>query len=277
MSAENERIRVEIEDGVADVTLTRGDKMNALDPAMFKALTETGERLKSEKGLRAVVLSGEGRAFCAGLDMGNFAAMGEAKASEGGKTAGSPVEGRLARRTRGIVNDPQYAAWVWHEIPVPVIAALHGVAFGGGFQVALGADMRYAAPGTRLCVMEIKWGLVPDMAGTPLMKQLMRDDIIRELSYTGRIFEAEEGQGLGVVTRICDDPKAAAMATAREIAGKNPEAVRAMKRMYNALPDASAAEGLLAESVEQDKLIGSPNQIEAVMSQMEKRAANFKD
>lgn len=277
MSGENERIRVEIEDGVADVTLTRGDKMNALDSEMFKALVETGERLKTEKGLRAVVLSGEGRAFCAGLDMGNFAAMGDAKPSDGPKTSGSPVDGRLAKRTRGVVNDPQYAAWVWREIPVPVIAALHGVAFGGGFQVALGADMRYAAPGTRLCVMEIKWGLVPDMAGTPLMRQLMRDDVIRELSYTGRIFEANEGQGLGVVTRICDDPKAEAIATAREIAGKNPDAIRAMKRMYNALPDGSFADGLLAESVEQDALIGSANQIEAVMSQMEKRVAKFKD
>lgn len=273
----SERIRVEIEDGVADVTLTRGDKMNALDGQMFKALVETGERLKTEKGLRAVVLSGEGRAFCAGLDMGNFAAMGDAKPSDEPKTSGSPVDGRLAKRTRGVVNDPQYASWVWHEIPVPVIAALHGVAFGGGFQVALGADMRYAAPGTRLCVMEIKWGLVPDMAGTPLMRQLMRDDVIRELSYTGRIFEAEEGKELGVVTRVCDDPKAAAMATAREIAGKNPDAIRAMKRMYNALPDGSFADGLLAESVEQDVLIGSANQIEAVMAQMQNRAPDFKD
>lgn len=273
----SERIRVEIEDGVADVTLTRGDKMNALDPAMFKALVETGERLKSEKGLRAVVLSGEGRAFCAGLDMGNFAAMGDAKPSDGKKAAGSPVEGRLSKRTHGIVNDPQYAVWVWHEIPVPVIAAVHGTAFGGGFQLALGADMRYVAPGTRMCVMEIKWGMVPDMAGTPIMRQIMRDDVIRELSYTGRIFQAEEGVDLGVVTRLCDAPKTAAMETAREIASKNPDAVRAMKRMYNQLPDATVAEGLLAESVEQDGIIGSANQIEAVMAQMQKRAPAFKD
>jgi enoyl-CoA hydratase/carnithine racemase len=272
----SERIRITIEDGVADVTLTRGDKMNALDPAMFKALLETGERLKTEKGLRAVVLSGEGRAFCAGLDMGNFAAMGDAK--PGDKSRGNPVEGgRLAKRTRGDVNDPQYAAWVWHEIPVPVIAAVHGAAFGGGFQIALGADMRYVAPETKLCVMEIKWGLVPDMAGTPLMRQLMRDDVIRELSYTGRIFLAEEGAQLGVVTRICDDPKAAALATAREIASKNPDAIRAMKRMYNQLHDATAAEGLMAESVEQDGIIGTANQIEAVMAQMQNRAPNFKD
>ena len=273
----SERIRVEIEDGVADVTLTRSDKMNALDPDMFKALVDTGERLKTEKGLRAVVLSGEGRAFCAGLDMGNFAAMGNAKPSDGEKKTGSPVEGRLEKRTRGVVNDPQYAAWVWHEIPVPVIAAVHGVAFGGGFQIMLGADMRYAAPATKLCVMEIKWGLVPDMAGTPLMRQLMRDDVIRELSYTGRIFLSEEGQDNGVITRICDDPKAAAMETAREIASKNPDAIRAMKRMYNSLADGSEADVLLAESVEQDKLIGSKNQIEAVMSQMEGRAANYED
>lgn len=275
----SERISINIEDGVADVQLTRGDKMNALDPAMFKAIVETGERLKTEKGLRAVVLSGEGRAFCAGLDMGNFAAMGDAKPKEegGSATSGSPVDGRLAKRTRGVANDPQYAAWVWHEIPVPVIAALHGAAFGGGFQIALGADMRYAAPETKLCVMEIKWGLVPDMAGTPLMRQLMRDDVIRELSYTGRIFLSEEGAELGVVTRICDDPKAAAMATAREIATKNPDAIRAMKRMWNQLHDGSAADVLMAESVEQDGIIGTANQIEAVMAQMQNRAPNFKD
>lgn len=275
----SERISVTIEDGVADVTLTRSDKMNALDPAMFKALIETGERLKTEKGLRAVVLSGEGRAFCAGLDMGNFAAMGNATPNEDGSgSKGDPTGGTgLAKRTHGIVNQPQYAAWVWHEIPVPVIAAVHGVAFGGGFQIMLGADMRYAAPETKLCVMEIKWGLVPDMAGTPLMRQLMRDDVIRELSYTGRIFLSEEGQDMGVITRICDDPKAAAMATAREIASKNPDAIRAMKRMYNDLPDADAAASLLAESVEQAKLIGTKNQIEAVMSQMEGRAANYED
>lgn len=274
----SERIRVEIEDGVADVTLTRGDKMNALDGQMFKALTETGERLKSEPGLRAVVLSGEGRAFCAGLDMGNFAAMGNAKPKEGGIKSGDPTgESGLAKRTRGLVNDPQYAAWVWHEIPVPVIAAVHGVAFGGGFQVMLGADMRYAAPETKLCVMEIKWGLVPDMAGTELMRHLVRDDVIRELSYTGRIFLSEEGKDLGLITRICDDPKAAAMETAREIASKNPAAIRAMKRMYNALPNISVADRMMAESVEQTKLIGSANQIEAVMANMENRAPTFKD
>ena len=159
-----ERVSVELTDGVADVRLTRGDKMNALDDAMFQALIDTGDRLKRERGLRAVVLSGEGRAFCAGLDMGRFGKMAEAKEAAGARN--------LGLRSHGIANRPQYAVWVWRELPVPVIAAVHGVAFGGGFQIMLAADMRYVAPGTRLSIMEIKWGLVPDMAGTQLLRHL---------------------------------------------------------------------------------------------------------
>lgn len=276
MTINEERVRVTIEDGVADVRLVRGDKMNALDPAMFDALLSTGEQLKEDKSVRAVVLSGEGRAFCAGLDMANFGKM-----AEGGSRADNDNKddglGRLERRTRGIANNPQYAVWVWRDIPVPVIAAVHGVAFGGGFQLALGADMRYAAPDTRFCVMEIKWGLVPDMAGTQLMRHLAREDIVRELSYTGRIFETDEALDHGLITRKCDDPHAAALETAREIASKNPDAIRANKRIFNQAVYTDAASGLLSESVEQDKLIGSANQVEAVLSQLEKRAANFKD
>ena len=265
-----DRVTFTIDDnGVADVRLNRTDKMNALDEAMFDGLIATGTRLKEEKGVRAVVLSGEGKAFCAGLDMGNF----ERTAEAGRETRG---EMRLIARTNGIANRPQYAAWVWREVPVPVIAAVHGVAFGGGFQVMLGADMRYAKPDTKLSVMEIKWGLVPDMAGTALMRHLMREDVIRELTFTGRIFSAEEGEKLGVITRLCDDPRAEALAAAREIAGKNPDAVRAAKRLLNAAPLASDAEALLAESREQTAIAGKPNQVEAVMAQLQKRAPNFK-
>lgn len=264
-----ERIKTTISDGVADVRLVRSDKMNALDDAMFKALVETGERLKADKNIRAVVISGDGRAFCAGLDMGNF---GKMAAGERDKNA---VTNRLTPRTHGIANRAQYAAYVWREIPVPVIAAVHGVAFGGGFQVALGADMRYVAPGTRMCVMEIKWGLVPDMAGMALMRTLARDDILRELTYTGRIFEAEEALAIGFATKIMDDPYAAALATAREIADKNPDAIRADKRILNAMADSTDAELLLAESTEQDKIIGSANQKEAVIAQLEKRRPTF--
>ena len=266
----NDRVTISIDNGVADVRLVRADKMNALDDAMFEALIAAGTRLKTEKGLRAVVLSGEGRAFCAGLDMGNF----QRTADAGGETR--PIN-RLMSRTHGIANRPQCAAWVWREVPVPVIAAVHGVAFGGGFQVALGADVRYAAPDTKMSVMEIKWGLVPDMAGTVLMRGLVRDDVLRELTYTGRIFTAEEGERMGVVTRLCADPRADALTAAREIAMKNPDAIRAAKRMFNALPLASDADALLAESREQTMLGGSSNQVEAVMSQLQKRAPQFKD
>jgi enoyl-CoA hydratase/carnithine racemase len=266
----NDRVTVAIDNGVADVRLVRADKMNALDEAMFDALIEAGTRLKTERGVRAVVISGEGRAFCAGLDMGNFQRTA---------AAGREVrpEGRLIARTNGIANRPQYAAWVWREVPVPVIAAVHGVAFGGGFQVMLGADIRYAAPDTRFSVMEIKWGLVPDMAGTILLRSLVRDDVLRELTYTGRIIEAPEAERMGIVTRVVADPRAAALEAAREIVNKNPEAIRAAKRMYNALPLASDADALMAESREQTALGGSPNQVEAVMAQLQKRAPNFKD
>lgn len=268
-----ERIVTKITDGVADVRLHRADKMNALDDAMFHALLETGEKLKADKSVRAVVISGEGRAFCAGLDMSNFGRM----ASGNRDAEKSDVTGRLAPRTHGVANRAQYAALVWRDIPVPVIAAVHGVAFGGGFQVALGADMRFAAPGTRFSVMEIKWGLVPDMAGMFLMRGLAREDIIRDLTYTGRIFETDEALAYGFVTRICNDPYADALATAREIADKSPSAIRAAKRILNDAPDGTAASILLAESVEQDKLIGGEHQKEAIMANLEKRRPVFKD
>ncbi len=271
----SERISVDIQDGVADVRLTRSDKMNALDDEMFKALLDTGERMKTEKGVRAVVLSGEGRAFCAGLDMGNFGKMAGGDDATGAKS--NKKRNALAPRTHGVANRAQYAAWVWREVPVPVIAAVHGVAFGGGFQVCLGADIRYVAPDTKMSIMEIKWGLVPDMAGTQLMRHLAREDIVRELTYTGRIFSGEEAQEYGFATRVVDDPRALALETAREIAGKNPDAIRANKRIFNAAPYADAGAGLLSESVEQDELIGSTNQVEAIMSTMEKRPGKFAD
>jgi enoyl-CoA hydratase/carnithine racemase len=266
----DERVTVELHEGVADVRLTRAEKMNALDDAMFKALVDTGERLKEEKGVRAVVLSGEGRAFCAGLDMGNFAKMASGERRRG--------DGLLTlERTPAGANHAQQAVFVWREIPVPVIAAVHGVAFGGGFQLALGADMRFVAPDTKLAVLEIKWGLVPDMAGMVLMRGLLRDDVARELTYTGRVFTGEEAFRLGLATRLCEDPRAEALAFAREIAGKNPHAIRAAKRLLNSVADADQVAILRAESVEQAALIGSPNQIESVMSNLEKRAAQFAD
>ncbi|HEY7852467.1 MAG TPA: crotonase/enoyl-CoA hydratase family protein [Caulobacteraceae bacterium] len=268
----NDRIQVTIEDGVADVRLTRADKMNALDDAMFSALIETGERLKSEAKVRCVVLSGEGRAFCAGLDMGNFGRM-----ANGTRRPAEPGDGNLVARDHGIANRAQYAVWVWRELPMPVIAAVHGVAFGGGFQLALGADIRFVAPDTRLAVLEIKWGLVPDMAGTQLMRHLAREDVVRELTYTGRIFSGEEALAYGFATRVCADPRAEALAVAREIAGRSPSAVRASKRLLNAAGVIDPAVGLIQETDEQVALIGSANQIEAVKANLEKRAPAFRD
>src|SRR5580658_8006854 len=235
----NDRVQVSIENGVADVRLVRADKMNALDDAMFEALVSAGERLKTEPGLRCVVISGEGRAFCAGLDMGNFGRM-----AEGLRAPARSSDDRLSARTHGIANRAQYAVWVWREVPVPVIAAVHGVAFGGGFQLALGADMRFVAPDTRMAVLEIKWGLVPDMAGTMLMRHLAREDVVRELTYTGRIFSGEEAVAMGFATRVCADPRAEALAVARDIAGKNPHAIRASKRLLNAAPVTDQLSGL---------------------------------
>ncbi|MDB9879494.1 crotonase/enoyl-CoA hydratase family protein [Pseudomonadales bacterium] len=271
------RVLIDIQDHVAHVRLNRPDKMNALDDAMFAAIVDAGEQLKANKDIRAVVLSGEGRAFCAGLDMGNFANMASGKPDDATAKSQTATDagGRLEHRTHGLANRAQYTSWVWRELPVPVIAALHGVAFGGGCQISIGADMRYAAPGTKICIMEMRWGLVPDMGATPYLPHLLRDDVLRELTYTNRIIEADEAQALGLVTRVVINPIEAALQTAAEIASRNPEAVRAAKRILNNAPFQTPQEILLAESREQDQIIGKPNQVEAVMANMEKRAPHF--
>lgn len=265
----NDRVQVTIENGVADVRLVRADKMNAIDDAMFSALIETGERLKTEAGVRAVVLSGEGRAFCAGLDMGSFAAMAS------GERSGDRLLTR--ERTPGGSNRAQHAVMVWREQPVPVIAAITGVAFGGGFQLALAADIRIIAPDASMSVMEIKWGLVPDMGGMVLMRKLMRDDVARELTFTGRIFEGEEAVRLGAATRVAAAPRAEALALAHDIASKSPHAVRGAKRLLELSADATPHEILEAESREQAAVMGSANQVESVKANMEKRAPVFVD
>lgn len=263
----NDRVRIDIANGVADVRMVRADKMNALDDPMFDALVEAGKSVAGNPEVRCVVLSGEGRAFCAGLDLNRLARRAD------GKPADPPLD-KLAERTHGVANKSQYAAWVWHEMPVPVIAAVHGVAFGGGFQIMLGADMRYIHPETKLSIMEIRWGLVPDMAGTVLMRALARDDILRELTYTGRVFSGEEARQYGFATRVCDDPYEAAHATAREIAGHSPHAIEAAKRIWNA-ECANAHDALVLEAVEQMKLLGTPNQRETLAAHQEKRGPVF--
>jgi len=263
----NDRVIIHLDnEGVADVRLNRADKMNALDSAMIEGILAAQDQLRAEPRLRAVVLHGEGRAFCAGLDLSRFRSMAAEETGRGYT---------LADRTHGIANAPQQTAWGWRDLPVPVIAAVHGVAFGGGLQIALGADIRCVTSDVKLSVMEIKWGLVPDMAGIALLRELVRGDVARELTYSGRIINGDEAVRLGLATWAGSDPLAQARELARSIARRSPDAIRAAKRLLNRSADADAAALLVTESREQERLMGSPNQIEAVRAEMEQRPPEF--
>ncbi|MEZ5233997.1 MAG: crotonase/enoyl-CoA hydratase family protein [Acidimicrobiia bacterium] len=263
----DERVTVQVDGGVADVRLNRPEKMNALDPAMFKALVETGEALKADPSVRAVVLSGEGRAFCAGLDFSSFQAMA---GSDGFEVAAEPKGGR-------ITNIGQQAAYVWAEMPAPVIVAVHGVALGGGCQIALAGDLRYCSADARFSVLEIRWGLAPDMTGTQFLPRLVGLDVAKELTFTGRMVSGTEAVQLGLATKVCEDPRADALALARDIADKNPDAIQGAKALLNQAGLVSLAEGFAGEEALIRRLIGSPNQREAVAAYFEKRPANYAD
>lgn len=264
--------------GVAHVQLARAERMNALDAAMFEAILGAQQALAAARGLRAVVLSGQGKAFCAGLDMATMKSIESGPGSGGSGAGAGGVPMRLAERTHGIANAPQQVVWGWRALEVPVIAALHGVAYGGGLQIALAADLRFAAPATQLSVMEIEWGLVPDMAGMALLRELVRGDVMRDLVLSGRVVAAEEAQALGLVSRVCADPLAQAQAYAAQVAQRNPHAVRAAKRLLNrALQGDTPAAVLLAEAVEQQRIIGSANQREAIRAKLGQRAPQFEE
>lgn len=262
----SDRILIETEGHVARVTMNRHDKMNALDPDQIEALVAAGESLRDRPGIRAVVLTGGPNAFCAGLDVASMPVIAKAAQTEGFQT-----------RTHGRSNLYQATAMVWHELPMPVIAAVEGYAFGGGFQIMLGADIRIAAPGASFSIMEAKWGLVPDMGGMVLARALMRGDILKRLTYTAEVFGAEDAARWGVVTEIAPDPVARAMELAHAIAARSPDATRTAKALINDTEVMEAADVLLAESAAQEKLVGSPNQLEAVMAGMQKRAPDFTD
>ena len=261
------RISIKIDQHVADVRLNRPEKMNALDEEMFQAIIAAGNSLAENDDVRCVVLSGEGKAFCAGLDLSNFD-FNNAEGLSGSK---------LLERTHGIANKWQKVAWQWRELPVPVIGAIHGVAFGGGLQIMLGADIRYITADTKLSVMEVKWGIVPDMAGTQIMRHLIREDIIKELTYTHRVFSGTEAVQYGFATHVAEDPHAAAMVLAHEIASKSPDAIVTAKKIINAAPYLNPEEGLLSESQAQQDILLKENQLEAVFSGMQKRPGNFKN
>jgi len=264
----SDRVTISIEDGVADVRLNRPEKMNALDQAMFEGLAGAAHELAANAKVRAAVLSGNGRAFCAGLDFGGFAGMA---------TEERPRRSLLAQQESGPGNFAQMAAYAWSMLPMPVVAAVHGVAFGGGLQVALGADIRFVTPDAQLSVMEIKWGLIPDMSGTQTMRHLVRLDVMKELTFSGRIVSGAEAVELGLATHTSDNPLDSAMALARTIAGKSPEAVRAGKRLLNQAVMSELGAGLKLEEQLQLSLIGTPNQVEAVQANLQKRPPSFKD
>jgi len=264
-----QRVTVTITDGVAEVRLNRPDKRNALDPAMFAGLIAAGERLKSEPGLRAVVLSGAEPDFCAGLDFGSFRAMRD------GERLSAQVDlppGQGPARAAG-----QRAAYVWTEVPVPVIAAVTGNALGGGLQIALGADIRIVAPDARMSVLEIRWGLIPDMTGSQLLPELVGRDVAKELTFTGRMVRGEEAVALGLATRVDPDPRRAALELARSIAGRSPHAIRAAKRLLDLAGRVDLGTGFAAEQKEIGALIGRPNQAEAVAAEFEQRPPRFTD
>jgi enoyl-CoA hydratase/carnithine racemase len=268
----SERVTITITDGVADVRMNRADKRNALDGAQFLAIAQAGERLKTERGVRAVVLSGEGSSFCAGLDFSSFQTM-----AGGGGTDGAGEGNPGAMSGDRITHLGQQVCWVWQEVPVPVIAAVHGHALGGGIQIALGADIRIVHPDTQLSVREVHWGLVPDMTGTLMLSQLVRADIAKELTFTARVFDGREAERIGIATRLSDSPYEDAMALAREIADRSPDAVRGAKALFNGLLHERAASQFAEERRVIGSLIGRPNQVEAVMSNFEKRPAAYAD
>jgi len=262
---DEQRVSIDVQDHVATVTLTRPEKHNALDLAMFEALLDAAQEVSATPGVRAVVLHGEGKSFCSGLDVASV--MSSLSGSNGSQdTLAGEVPNRFQR-----------AAYDWLTLPMPVVAAIHGNCLGGGFQIALAADIRIATPDARLSVMEAKWGLIPDMSITQTLPKLVGIDVAKELTYTARVFSGEEGLRLGVVSHLAEDPLAAARQLAAEIAQRSPDAVRGAKRLFNETWNRPPQEGLRLEAELQRTLIGSPNQLAAVTAGLTKEPAAFVD
>jgi enoyl-CoA hydratase/carnithine racemase len=261
------RVSVTYENHIAHVRLTRADKMNAVDQDMIDAIIAAGNEVAASNA-RVVVLSGEGKAFCAGIDISAMGAL----------AGGNPAD-KMMPRTHGdgTTNQWQEVAMVWTRVGVPVIAALHGKVYGAGLQLALGADIRIAAPATEMAVMEMKWGIVPDMGGMVLLPKLVRGDVLRLLTYTAKPIDAAQAERWGMVTQLADDPLAAAMELAKTIAGKSPSAIKAAKRLAAFAEMNGEAAVLLEESREQSELLGRPHQMEVIAAEFGKRPAVFKD
>lgn len=250
---------------IAEVRLDRPDKRNAMDEAMMDALIATGEDLRRETGLSAVIIHGAGAAFCAGIDTALFARF----ASDLGG-----VRAALLAGPPGTPNRFQRPCTVWAEVPVPVIAAIHGQCLGAGMQLALGADFRLAAPDAQLSIMEAKWGLIPDMGVSQTLPRVMRADQALDLMLTARTLSGEEAAAIGLVTRTEADPLAAARAYAERLAGISPDVLAGAKRLAAAAWPAHPA-ALAVEAQVQAALIGGPHQMEAVAATLARRPARY--
>lgn len=262
-------VRVAVsEDGVAEVCLNRPERKNAWTLAMFDALAAAARGLADRAGLRAVILRGAGGCFSSGLDLSVM--QGFVRDLEGlRREIVTPPEGEAANRF-------QQPVVAWQRLPVPVIAAIEGVAYGAGMQLALAADFRIAAPEARLSVMEAKWGLIPDMGISQSLPRLVRADLAKDLIMTARVLGAEEALALGLVTRIDADPVAAARGLAAELARRSPDALAAAKRLVEEGWTLPPGEGLALEARLQAGIIGGANQVEAVMAAMGGRAPRFR-
>ncbi|MAE94071.1 MAG: enoyl-CoA hydratase [Deltaproteobacteria bacterium] len=263
-----ERVHVEQQDGVAQVRLDRPEKKNALDAGMFDGLLSVARSLRHERSLRAVVLSGAGDSFSSSL--GDMVSGDLDPESES-------IQAATRDLSRDGANRAQQLAWLWQELPVPVIAAVQGVAFGGGLHIALGADIRIVAPDARIAFVEITWGLVPDLSGTQALRRLVPLDVAKKLIFTGEVISGERAVALGLGTELSDHPVEAATELARVIAGRSPDAVRAAKQLLNQSGLVPLAEGLANEMAASSGLMGRPNQIEAVMAKLQKRSPQFQD
>jgi enoyl-CoA hydratase/carnithine racemase len=257
-------VKLEITDKVAYVTLNKPEKYNALCLQLMQELISTGEELKSNKKIRAVILSGSGKGFCSGLDIKGV--MKTAGASKKLMFKDDPEDQNIVQRV----------ALVWRELAVPVIAAIHGVCYGGGFQIALGADFRFAKPDSRFSIMETKWGLIPDMGASITLPELVSIDVAKELTFTGRVFEAPEAKDLGVITRVVDDPMQAAIEFSSLIKERSPDAVMYGKKLFNETWLADDGVRLTKESEYQLKIMGSMNQLFAAGSNLLKTQLPYK-
>ena len=263
-SADGRPVAVTVEGAIAQVRLNRPDKLNALTLDTLDALVAVAHDLAHDKTLRGVVLGGAGRSFCAGLD---FASVF--------RTPSRVATAFVPRPWRG-TNTFQEACWAWRRIPVPVVAAVQGHCFGGGLQIALGADFRITTPDAQWAVLEAKWGLIPDMSGIQALSQQVGMDVAKRLTMTGEVVSGERAVELGLATEVADDPYVAAAALLDTIATRSPDSVAAAKRLFNRTWTSGDRRTFAQERFEQAWLLAAKNTAIAREAAMAKVPAAYR-